>query len=105
MKNKEGNKGKQADPQEDFFGLLEEVQVTTTLTGEVREAYILSTLLHRGSNTHACNMGVSEPRVELNDHYKKFFYSGGKRPTMGIRDSKIRVKQAMSECLEYSSPL
>ena len=108
FKSKTGNKVRQSDLQEDFFDLLEEVQVSTTLLGDnvdVRENYGLSRSLRRGSNTHAHNMGVSESRIELNNRWRKFFYAGGKRPTMGIRDSYIQVKQAMPALLEYSSPL
>ena len=108
FKTETGDKGRQVDMQEDFFELLEEVQASSSLIKDgvnVREEYGLSRSLRRGSNTHAHNMGVSEQRIELNNRLRKFFYAGGKRPTMGIRDYFIQVKQAMPALLEYSSPL
>ena len=108
FKTEIGTKGRQVDLQEDFFELLEEVQASSSTIKDkvnMREEYGLSRSLRRGSNTHAHNMGVSEPRIELNNRWRKFFYSGGKIPTMGIRDSYIQVKQAIHVLLEYSSPL
>ena len=108
FKNSVGEKIKQADFSEDFFELLEGIQETTTLledTVEIREVYGLSRSLRRGSNTHAHNQGVSEPRIELNNRWRKFFDAGGKRPSMGMRDSYIQIKQALPVLLKYSALL
>ena len=103
-----GIKMKQADLQEDFYALMDEVQNRTKLIDnkvDIREEYGLSRSLRRGSNTHAHNMGVKASQIELNNRWRKFFYAGGKRPGMGIRDSYIQIKQAMPALLKYSSAL
>ena len=108
FKREDGTKMKQADLQNDFYALMDEVQDTTQLIDrrvDIREEYGLSRCLRRGSNTHAHNMGVSASQIELNNRWRKFFYAGGKRPGMGIRDSYIQIKQAMPALLKYSSAL
>ena len=108
FKTQDGKRMKQADLQVDFFALMDEVQDTTKLIDnriDIREEYGLSRCLRRGSNTHAHNMGVSSTQIELNNRWRKFFYAGGKRPGMGIRDSYIQIKQAMPALLKYSSAL
>ena len=70
FKNSSGNKCKQGNFEETFFELLEEVQEKTKLicdAVDVRQEYGIIRSMCRGSNTHARNMEVSEPRLELNN--------------------------------------
>ena len=46
-------------------------------TVDIREEYGISRSLRRGFDAHVHNMAVSEPRMELNCHWRKFFYAGG----------------------------
>ncbi len=105
----EGTRMKASDLADDFFVLLEQLQVECAgLIGAevvVRERFGVYRSLRRGSTTHAQNQGVKEADVERNNRWRKVEAAKGKAASLSMRDHYTEIRQALPSLLRYSSAL
>ena len=69
---------------------------------EIADAYSLRRSLRRGSTTEATNAGVDPKIIDLNNRWRKFEESKGRRPTMSMAQHYTEIRLVLPALWEYS---
>jgi len=105
-RDRNGGQAKIGDYDSQFIDRLKRVQMEKPNLFDpkmdIGDAYGLRRSLRRGSTSEATNAKVRQPVIELNNRWRKFDESKGKRPSMSMVAHYTEVKLMLPTLFEYS---
>ncbi|CAJ1962796.1 unnamed protein product [Cylindrotheca closterium] len=103
---KDGNPKKIREYNEEFYERLRRVRVEKWFLFEpgidISDEYGLRRSLRRGSNTEARNRKVSQPVIDMNNRWRKWEGSKGRRPAMEMSAHYTEIRMSLPILWEYS---